>query len=104
MAVTLVPNVNNRKPSSAGVTVSPTSVSAAEGGASGSYTVRLNSQPSSPVTVSFNAGTQVNVITSLTFNDTNWNVPPKRLGNFRSPQSIGVGTRHCRVLRCPRST
>ncbi|MCU0547436.1 MAG: hypothetical protein MUE44_35620 [Oscillatoriaceae cyanobacterium Prado104] len=60
---------------SAGVTVSATSVSAAEGGASASYTVQLTSQPTSAVTISFNTGTQVSAIADLTFNSTNWNVP-----------------------------
>jgi Domain of unknown function (DUF4347)/FG-GAP-like repeat/RTX calcium-binding nonapeptide repeat (4 copies)/Calx-beta domain len=58
----------------AGVNISPTSTTATEGGATGSYTVKLNSQPSAPVNLSFNTGNQINPISALTFNSTNWNI------------------------------
>ncbi|MEG4112953.1 MULTISPECIES: FG-GAP-like repeat-containing protein, partial [unclassified Microcoleus] len=59
----------------AGVTIAPTSTSAIEGGATGSYTVQLNSQPSAPVSLSFNTGSQINPVSAINFNSTNWNIP-----------------------------
>ena len=58
----------------AGVTVSPTSISAAEGAAAGSYTVVLDSEPSGMVTVTVGgAGDDVTVSPStLTFDGTTW--------------------------------
>ena len=58
----------------AGVTVSPTSISAAEGGAAGSYTVVLDTEPSGTVTVTVHgAGDDLTVRPStLTFDGTNW--------------------------------
>jgi Ca2+-binding RTX toxin-like protein len=58
----------------AGVTISPTSITATEGGASGTYNVKLSSQPAAPVTVSFANGTQINAIAPITFDASNWNV------------------------------
>ncbi|WP_293348413.1 MULTISPECIES: DUF4347 domain-containing protein [unclassified Microcoleus] len=58
----------------AGVSISPTSTTATEGGATGSYTVKLNSQPSAPVNLSFNTGNQINPISAITFDSSNWNV------------------------------
>ena len=59
----------------AGVTVAPTAVSAAEGGATASYTVVLNTQPAGTVTVTVNgAGDDLMLSSSsLTFTDTTWN-------------------------------
>ena len=52
----------------AGVTVSPASISATEGGDGGSYYVGLTSEPVSPVTISLNPDGQVALTpTSLTF-------------------------------------
>ena len=59
----------------AGVSISPTSTNATEGGATGSYTVQLNSQPSAPVTLSFNTGSEINPVSAINFNSTNWNIP-----------------------------
>ncbi|MCW6049980.1 SBBP repeat-containing protein [Lyngbya sp. CCAP 1446/10] len=58
----------------AGVTVSPASTTATEGGATGSYTLKLNSQPTALVTLSFDAGNQISAIASVSFDSTNWNV------------------------------
>ncbi|MEG4082531.1 DUF4347 domain-containing protein, partial [Microcoleus sp. POL10_C6] len=58
----------------AGVTISPTSTTATEGGANGSYSVQLTSVPSAPVTISFGNGNQINAIADVTFDSTNWNV------------------------------
>ncbi|MEG5160494.1 FG-GAP-like repeat-containing protein [Microcoleus sp. AT3-A2] len=59
----------------AGVTIAPTSTNAIEGGATGSYTVKLNSQPSAPVSLSFNTGSEINPVSAINFNSTNWNIP-----------------------------
>ena len=59
----------------AGVTVSPTAVTATEGGATGSYTVALDTQPTGTVTVT--VGDTSDDITAspetLTFTTANWN-------------------------------
>jgi predicted extracellular nuclease len=60
----------------AGLTLSPTTVNAAEGGATGSYTVVLNTQPTANVTVNVNNGSQTStIVPNLTFTSANWNVP-----------------------------
>nr|WP_277922748.1 FG-GAP-like repeat-containing protein [Synechocystis sp. FACHB-383] len=47
-----------------------------EGGATDSYTVVLNVQPSADVTIALNGGTQLSTnVTTLTFTSANWNVP-----------------------------
>ncbi|MEG4816524.1 DUF4347 domain-containing protein, partial [Microcoleus sp. K5-D4] len=58
----------------AGVSISPTSTTATEGGATGTYSVKLTSVPIAPVTISFDAGSQINAIAPITFDTTNWNV------------------------------
>ncbi|MEG4093266.1 Calx-beta domain-containing protein, partial [Microcoleus sp. Pol12B4] len=58
----------------AGVSISPTSTTATEGGATGTYSVKLKSQPLAPVTVSFATGDQINAIAPIIFDSTNWNV------------------------------
>jgi hypothetical protein len=47
---------------------------ATEGGATGSYTLKLNSPPTAPVTISFDAGNQISAIAAITFDATNSNV------------------------------
>jgi predicted extracellular nuclease len=60
---------------SAGIIVSPTTIGATEGGATGSFTVVLASAPTADVTIAVSAGTQVGVSTaSLVFTSANWNV------------------------------
>ncbi|MEG4321829.1 MULTISPECIES: SBBP repeat-containing protein, partial [unclassified Microcoleus] len=58
----------------AGVTITPATTTATEGGATGSYTVKLNTQPTAPVTINVATGSQIKPITALTFTTTNWNV------------------------------
>jgi hypothetical protein len=58
----------------AGVTISPTSTAATEGGATGTYSVKLTSQPTAPVTIGFATGDQINAIAPVTFDSTNWSV------------------------------
>jgi len=64
-------------PATAGVTVSPTTLSVTEGGATDSYTVVLNTEPSDSVTVTPSvAGGQVTLSEStLTFTTANWATP-----------------------------
>ncbi|MEG4109920.1 FG-GAP-like repeat-containing protein, partial [Microcoleus sp. S13_C5] len=59
----------------AGVTITPTSTTATEGGATGSYTVKLNSQPSAPVSLSFNTGSEINPVSAINFNSSTWDSP-----------------------------
>ena len=68
--------VTIRDDDTAGVTVTPTKLAVVEG-RSGSYRVRLNTQPSSDVTitVSGHSGTEISVsTTTLTFTQDNWSV------------------------------
>ncbi|MEG5097725.1 FG-GAP-like repeat-containing protein, partial [Microcoleus sp. B13-B4] len=64
-------NSDNETP---GITINPASTTATEGGATGSYTVQLNSQPIAPVTINLATGSQIQPITALTFTANNWNV------------------------------
>ena len=59
----------------AGVVITPTLVSVAEGGATGTYTVTLTSEPTDTVTINFNTGSQLGVINPLTFTPATWNQP-----------------------------
>lgn len=59
----------------AGVVISTSTASATEGGTNGNYTVKLNSQPASEVTILFDTGSQIQPVAELTFNSTNWNNP-----------------------------
>ncbi|MEG3911821.1 SBBP repeat-containing protein, partial [Microcoleus sp. w2-18aC6] len=58
----------------AGVSITPTNTTATEGGATGTYTVKLNTQPIAPVTINLATGSQIQPITALTFTANNWNV------------------------------
>ncbi len=60
---------------SAGISIVPISTSATEGGANGSYSVVLTSAPKAPVTVNFTTDSQVQAISAITFDSTNWNLP-----------------------------
>jgi hypothetical protein len=64
-------NSDNETP---GITINPASTNATEGGANGSYSVQLNTQPTAPVTINLATGSQIQPITALTFTATNWNV------------------------------
>ncbi|MEG4280502.1 S8 family serine peptidase [Microcoleus sp. MON1_C1] len=64
-------NSDNETP---GITINPTSTTATEGGANGSYSVQLNTQPIAPVTINLATGSQIQPIAALTFTANNWNV------------------------------
>lgn len=57
-----------------GITVTPTNLSLSEGKNGVSYDILLTSAPPSPVTVSFDTGSQIDAISPITFDSTNWNV------------------------------
>jgi hypothetical protein len=60
----------------AGVTVDPTTISATEGGATGSYTVVLDTEPTDTVTIAVSPDSQVTVDqATLTFTTGNWDEP-----------------------------
>jgi Ca2+-binding RTX toxin-like protein len=67
-------SITNTDSNTAGITVNPASTAATEGGANGSYTLNLNSQPTAPVTISFAAGNQISAIAPITFDAANWNI------------------------------
>jgi len=59
----------------AGITVTPTTTTATEGGATGGFSVVLTSQPTADVTVTLSPNAQVTTSTSsLVFTSANWNV------------------------------
>ncbi len=68
--------VTNTDDDSPGVTVTPTTVNVAEGGATDSYDVVLNTLPTADVTINITTGGQTTVNpTSLTFTSTNGTTP-----------------------------
>ncbi|MEG4082530.1 DUF4347 domain-containing protein [Microcoleus sp. POL10_C6] len=67
-------SITNKDNDTAGVSITPTETTATEGGANGSYGIKLMSQPIAPVTISFANGDQINAIAPITFDTTNWNV------------------------------
>ncbi|WP_341740029.1 SBBP repeat-containing protein, partial [Microcoleus sp. CAWBG640] len=67
-------NANITDNDTAGVSITPTTATATEGGANGSYSVKLNTQPIAPVTINLATGSQIQPITALTFTAANWNV------------------------------
>jgi FG-GAP-like repeat/RTX calcium-binding nonapeptide repeat (4 copies)/Calx-beta domain len=83
-AVSTDPNYNKRNVAdvsiinedneTADVSVSLTETKATEGGANGSYNIKLTSQPIAPVTIDLITGNQIQVIAPLTFTANNWNV------------------------------
>ncbi|MBD1813615.1 choice-of-anchor L domain-containing protein, partial [Microcoleus vaginatus DQ-U2] len=62
-------------PNTPSITITPASTTAAEGGATDSYTVSLNTQPTANVTVNVAAGSQINAIAPIVFTPANWNIP-----------------------------
>ncbi|MEG5098027.1 FG-GAP-like repeat-containing protein, partial [Microcoleus sp. B13-B4] len=60
----------------AGVTITPTSTTATEGGTTGNYTVVLTSQPTADVSLAIsNTAQTATSAPTLTFNSINWNTP-----------------------------
>jgi uncharacterized repeat protein (TIGR03803 family) len=75
-------NITDNDTAAAGVTIvqSGGSTNVTEGGATDTYTVVLNSVPTANVTISFNTGSQIQAIPSVTFTT----------GNALTPQTITV--------------
>ncbi|MEG4045183.1 DUF7948 domain-containing protein, partial [Microcoleus sp. Pol17_C1] len=67
-------NANITDNDTAGVSITPNNTIATEGGATGKYSVKLNTQPTAPVTINLATGSEIQPITALTFTATNWNV------------------------------
>ena len=58
----------------AGVSITPTETTATEGGANGTYSAVLKSQPIAPVTITLTTGNQIGELAPITFTANNWNV------------------------------
>ncbi|MEP6487885.1 hypothetical protein NDI51_11750 [Microcoleus vaginatus GB1-A3] len=58
----------------AGVSITPTQTTATEGGANGTYSAVLQSQPLAPVTITLTTGNQIGELAPITFTANNWNV------------------------------
>ncbi|MEG4988302.1 DUF4347 domain-containing protein, partial [Microcoleus sp. BR0-C5] len=67
-------SLSNKDNDTAGISITPTATTATEGGATGSYELKLTSQPIAPVTINLNAGSEINAIAPIIFDSTNWNV------------------------------
>ncbi|MGL5063731.1 MAG: DUF4347 domain-containing protein [Microcoleus sp.] len=67
-------SLSNKDDDSVGVSVTPTEITATEGGANGTYTVVLKSQPTDPVTIALTTGNQIQPIAPLTFTAADWNI------------------------------
>jgi subtilisin family serine protease len=67
-------SITNEDNETAGVSVSLTETQATEGGANGSYNIKLTSQPTAPVTIALTTDDQIQTIAPLTFTTNNWNI------------------------------
>ncbi|RLC30434.1 MAG: hypothetical protein DRH37_05395, partial [Deltaproteobacteria bacterium] len=59
----------------AGITQPITNTTITEDGATDSYTLVLTSEPADTVTIAFDTGSQIESITAITFDDTDWSEP-----------------------------
>ena len=66
--------VSNKDNDTASISITPTETTATEGGANGTYSVVLKSQPIAPVTLTLTTGNQIEPIAPITFTPNNWNV------------------------------
>ena len=67
-------SLTNKDNDTAGVSITPTETTATEGGANGTYSAVLKSQPIAPVTLTLTTGNQIEPIAPITFTPNNWNV------------------------------
>ena len=67
-------SITNKDDDTAGISITPTSTTATEGGANGSYAIELTSQPIAPVTIDLTTGEQIQAIAPIAFTADNWNV------------------------------
>ena len=82
----------------AGVSVSPTTINVAEGGATDSYDIVLTSEPSSTVVITSAGDGQCTVTSgaSLTFNASNWSTP-QTVGVSANDDSAVEGVHTCTI-------
>ncbi|WP_242728670.1 DUF4347 domain-containing protein [Microcoleus vaginatus] len=66
-------SITNKDNDTAGISITPTATTATEGGANGSYELKLTSQPIAPVTITLTTGEQIQAIAPVTFTADNWN-------------------------------
>ncbi len=59
----------------AGFNLTPTNLFVSEFGTTDSYSLSLSTEPTSPVTVRFNTDNQLESISEIIFDSTNWNIP-----------------------------
>ncbi|MEG4521442.1 DUF4347 domain-containing protein [Microcoleus sp. C2D2] len=67
-------SITNQDNDTAGVSITPTQITATEGGAHDSYRIQLTSEPIAPVTITLTTGNQIGAIAPITFTANNWNV------------------------------
>jgi Subtilase family/Carboxypeptidase regulatory-like domain len=69
--------LTNADDDTAGATIAESggNTAVAEGGATDTYTIVLDSQPTASVAISFDTGTQIQPIAVLIFTPANWNIP-----------------------------
>jgi hypothetical protein len=67
-------SLSNQDNDTAGVSITPTQTTATEGGANGTYSAVLKSQPIAPVTITLTTGNQIGELAPVTFTANNWNV------------------------------
>ncbi|MEG4970099.1 Calx-beta domain-containing protein, partial [Microcoleus sp. B5-C4] len=65
-------SITNKDNDTAGISVTPTATTATEGGAAGSYGIKLMSQPIAPVTITLTTGNQIEAIAPVNFTTLNW--------------------------------
>jgi hypothetical protein len=58
---------------SKGIVLSKSTAAVTEGGVTDTYTIQLNSEPTSNVTIAFDTGDQIQAISSIIFTPENWN-------------------------------
>ncbi|WP_293348402.1 MULTISPECIES: DUF4347 domain-containing protein [unclassified Microcoleus] len=66
--------ISNKDNDSAGVSISVAETTATEGGANGTYSAVLKSQPIAPVTITLTTGNQIDAIAPITFTPNTWNI------------------------------
>ncbi|MEG3997409.1 MULTISPECIES: FG-GAP-like repeat-containing protein [unclassified Microcoleus] len=65
-------SLSNQDNDTAGISITPTETTATEGGANGTYSAVLKSQPIAPVTLTLTTGEQIEAIAPITFTADNW--------------------------------
>uniref|UniRef100_UPI0025CE2842 DUF4347 domain-containing protein n=1 Tax=Microcoleus sp. CAWBG58 TaxID=2841651 RepID=UPI0025CE2842 len=66
--------ISNKDNDTASISITPTEITATEGGANGTYNVVLKSQPTAAVTIALTTGSQIEPIAPITFTPNTWNI------------------------------